>query len=361
MGKTIAVLGGGNGAHSLAADLALRGHKVRMFYRHRRYKNVFETGRIRAIGAIEGEAKLELVTDDLAAAVEGADYVCLVAPAYAHATYGEMLRGLLTPKQVLILCPGAFGSLELWRMWGPGPHPVMVETNNLPYGARLTGEGQVTVYNRNVVDVAFMPACAGRDLVDALRADLFPMGGMARDVMACGLSLVNPALHPGPCLLNISNIERPDVDFFLYEHGFTASAAKLAREIDRERCQIARALGYENLKPVADFGNIPEDYTWQQLYMAIHGNITHTVIRGPNDLQNRYLTEDIPYGLVPWSAIGHWAGVRTPRIDAVIAIYSAIYGKSWPEQGLNGEKLGLNGRAPAAFLTFTQDGKGNFS
>ena len=33
--KAIAVLGGGNGAHALAADLALRGHRVRMYYRRR--------------------------------------------------------------------------------------------------------------------------------------------------------------------------------------------------------------------------------------------------------------------------------------------------------------------------------------
>ena len=31
MGKTIAVLGGGNGAHALAGDLALRGYRVRMY------------------------------------------------------------------------------------------------------------------------------------------------------------------------------------------------------------------------------------------------------------------------------------------------------------------------------------------
>ena len=312
--KAIAVLGGGNGAHALAADLALRGHRVRMYYRRRRARQVFETGEIQVSGAFSGTARLELVTDELAKAVAGADYVCLAAPAYSHETYGHMLKGLLDPNQVLVLCPGAFGSLQMRRIWAEAPAPVIVETNNLPYGARLTGDGQVTVFGRNVVNVACMPASAGPDLLPRLQADLFDIGRLERDVVACGLSLVNPALHPGPCLVNASSIERPDVDFFLYEHGFTPAAAKLALAVDRERVAVAKALGYEDLQPVADFAHIPADYTWQQLYMAIHGNITHTVIRGPNDLEHRYLTEDIPYGLVPWVHLGRWAGVAREQI-----------------------------------------------
>ena len=109
--KAIAVLGGGNGAHALAADLALRGHRVRMYYRRRRARQVFETGKIQVSGAFSGTARLELVTDELAKAVAGADYACLAAPAYSHETYGHMLKGLLDPNQVLVLCPGAFGSL----------------------------------------------------------------------------------------------------------------------------------------------------------------------------------------------------------------------------------------------------------
>lgn len=354
--RAIAVLGGGNGAHALAADLALRGHGVRMYYRRRRARQVFETGKIQVSGAFSGTARLELVTDELAKAVAGADYVCLAAPAYSHETYGHMLKGLLDPNQVLVLCPGAFGSLQMRRIWAEAPAPVIVETNNLPYGARLTGDGQVTVFGRNVVNVACMPASAGPDLLPRLQADLFDIGRLERDVVACGLSLVNPALHPGPCLVNASSIERPDVDFFLYEHGFTPAAAKLALAVDRERVAVARALGYGDLQPVADFAHIPADYTWQQLYMAIHGNITHTVIRGPNDLEHRYLTEDIPYGLVPWVHLGRWAGVAMPKTDAIVQLFQTIHGVDWYQAGCTPAKLGIDTMQPEAFANYLQTG-----
>lgn len=48
---------------------------------------------------------------------------------------------------------------------------------------------------------------------------------------------------------------------------------------------------------------VPTNYTWtwQDLYKEGHGSIGLTPICGPNDINSRYLTEDIPYGLVPWA------------------------------------------------------------
>ena len=78
--RAIAVLGGGNGAHALAADLALRGHRVRMYYRRRRARQVFATGEIQVSGAFSGTARLELVTDELAKAVAGEAGVQFLQP-----------------------------------------------------------------------------------------------------------------------------------------------------------------------------------------------------------------------------------------------------------------------------------------
>ena len=107
---------------------------------------------------------------------------------------------------------------------------------------------------------------------------------------------------------------------------------------------------------MADFAHIPADYTWQQLYMAIHGNITHTVIRGPNDLEHRYLTEDIPYGLVPWVHLGRWAGVAMPKTDAIVQLFQTIHGVDWYQAGCNPAKLGIDTMQPKAFANYLQTG-----
>lgn len=64
-------------------------------------------------------------------------------------------------------------------------------------------------------------------------------------------------------------------------------------------------------------------------------------------MKNRYLTEDIAYGLVLWSSLGREIEVETPNIDAIIVLASTILERDFFEEGLTinelgKEKLGLN-------------------
>ncbi len=357
--KVIAVLGGGNGAHMMAADLKLKGHEVRLYempaYKHK-ISGLFETKTIRVTGIMQELVTLDMVTDNIQLAVSGAHYVLMVTPAFAHADYAKLLKGQLDYKQVLLVFPGAFAALVLAHEFGDIQAPVLAEANNLPYDARLSAPGVVHLYGRNRINIAFWPADKSAGLIEALREDLFPFEKVYHDVLECGLSIVNPALHTGPCLFNISNIERPDINFFLYEHGFTPSAAKLDIALDNERKAVGRKFGYD-LSPIEDFSRLPSPYRWQDLYRATHGEISLTPIAGPNDIFNRYLTEDAPFGLVPWEAIGILAGVEMPITKAIIDIYNIIHECDWRLAGNNASKLGLLGLNVEQILAYVRSGR----
>lgn len=357
--RVIAVLGGGNGGHMMAADLKLKGHEVRLFempaFRHQVTK-VFETKTIEVTGLINEKVALDLVTDQIETAVNGAHYILITTPAFAHADYARLLKGRLNAGQTVVVFPGAFAALALRREFGDADCPVLAEANNLPYDARLTAPASVKLYGRNKINIAFMPADKGPGLIDDMRAELFPFEKVYADVLECGLSIVNPALHTGPCLLNISNIERPDVNFFLYEHGFTPSAAKLDIALDNERKAVGRKLGYD-LSPIEDFSSLPRGYTWKDLYRGAHGEISLTPIVGPNDIFNRYLTEDAPFGLVPWTAVGELAGVEMPITRGIIDIYNIIHERDWRAEGNNAQKLGLTGMSVEQIKKYVATGK----
>lgn len=356
--KVMAVLGGGNGAHMMAAELKLRGHEVRLFEMPAfkpRLDRLFTTRTIEVTGLMEERATLDLVTDDIEAAVRGAHYVLLVMPAFAHAGYAELLKGRLGAGQTVVSFPGAFAALILRKVFGGTDCPTLVDVNNLPYDVRLTGPAAVKLHGRNKVNVAVLPALKTEAVLNDLRADLFNFDKVYQDVLECGLGIVNPALHTGPCLFNISNIERPDVNFFLYEHGFTPSAAKLDIVLDNERKAVGRRLGYD-LTPIEDFSGLPANYTWKDLYKGAHGEISLTPIAGPNDLFNRYLTEDAPYGLVPWSAVGELVGVEMPITRAIIDIYNIIHETDWRREGNNAQKLGLEGMNREQILNYVRTG-----
>ena len=81
--KTIAILGGGNGAHTMAADLSMRGYRVRMYEDPAfigRLSVLRETRTIRCSGLFSGEGQIEFLTDDMKTAIDGADYVAVVTP-----------------------------------------------------------------------------------------------------------------------------------------------------------------------------------------------------------------------------------------------------------------------------------------
>lgn len=364
--KKIAVLGGGNGAHTMAAEFALKGHTVNLYEMPKfkdDMKKVFETKKIKLQGLVpdrQGTAELNMVTDQITEAVAGCRYICIVAPAFAHSGYAELLKGHLNKDQIVVTFPGAFAALVMKRVFGDDPNcPTFADANNLPYDARLVEKGSdtVNVFGRNPINISFLPADRGPSLIDEMREDLFPFERVYTDVLECGLAIVNPAWHAGPVLFNISRIESPHVNFFLYEHGWTPSACRLNIALDKERKAIGELLGY-NLRPMEDFSGRPDDYvwTWQDLYKEGHGSIGLTPICGPNDLNSRYLTEDVPFGLVPWAAIGEALGVPMPLTNGFIDIMNIVHEKDWRKLGRNTEDLGIAGLGKEQLLKFVRTG-----
>lgn len=146
--RKIAVLGGGNGAHCMAADMKLKGHTVKMFefpeYKHNMQK-VFDTQTViakgKTPGAVDGVAKLDLVTDDIAEAVKDAEIILLVTPAFAHEHYAEALKGHVKKEQIIVTFPGAFAALVIKKVFGDAECPVLADANNLPYDARILEPG----------------------------------------------------------------------------------------------------------------------------------------------------------------------------------------------------------------------------
>src|SRR6266498_2945397 len=215
-------------------------------------RELFDTQTIHVSGVIHGSFKLNKVTSDIDEAIDGVKYVLVVTPAFAHDSYARLLKGRTTSDQIIVIYPGAFAGLLFRTTFGDTDCPVVAEVNNLPYDTRLIAPCRVAIYGHNKVNVAFMPAAKGPELIDDMR-DIHPYERLYSDVLEAGLSIVNPGVHAGPCLLSITAIENsPKRPFFLYEHGVTPSSCRVNLQIDNERKEIGRKLGY-TLTPIEDF------------------------------------------------------------------------------------------------------------
>src|SRR4051812_21536134 len=108
----IAVLGGGNGSFAAAGDMALAGHEVRLWRRDRAATEAHNAaGGTIIVKDFRGqhEAKLALVTNDIAAAVSGAELILCPVPATAQIDIALLLAPHLKDEQIVFLPPGTFG------------------------------------------------------------------------------------------------------------------------------------------------------------------------------------------------------------------------------------------------------------
>ena len=128
--------------------------------------------------------------------------------------------------------------------------------------------------------------------------------------------------------------------------------------MDKERKALGKLLGY-NLRPMEDFAGRGPDYewTWQDLYKEGHGSIGLTPICGPNTIESRYLTEDIPFGLVPWAAIAGMLGVPMPLTNGFIDIINTVHAKDWRALGRNLKQLGIEGMTKEQLLKYVATGE----
>ena len=156
----VAVMGGGNGSHTIAADLTLKGQTVIMFEMEEfadHMKEVFETRKIEMSGvAGKGIAKLNLVTADIRQAIEGVDVIFIPLPGFTISVYGRLLAPVLTPvltpDQMVVIMPGTLAALEFretLRSYGKRDAVIIAETGGLPFATRLIGPGRVKTFHIN--------------------------------------------------------------------------------------------------------------------------------------------------------------------------------------------------------------------
>ena len=79
----VAIIGGGNGARTMAADFTSRGMSVRLWEDPRFFEDLGDFARTRrqkVYGALNINVKVEMVTSDIRAALEAVSYTHLTLP-----------------------------------------------------------------------------------------------------------------------------------------------------------------------------------------------------------------------------------------------------------------------------------------
>jgi opine dehydrogenase len=372
----VAVLGGGNGGHAVAADLALAGFKVN-FFELTQFASSFEkvlwTKEVRIEGVSrDGVAKLNLATTDIQQAIKDVEFVFVVTPAFGHKVMAEICAPFVQDGQIIILMPGSGGSLEFAKIFKENKvkkEIILAESCTLPYGARLKGPGHVSVFILALIlPTGVFPSKKTGEVIPKLK-QFYPTIVPAKDVLEAAINNPNPIVHPVATLLSATRIEHSKGEFYLYAEGMTPSVARAYEALNEERLSICKALGYklyhwDNLEfKNYNLGETEEECRYRILHTSMDaafgkdGIYAGMKMKGPEHLKDRYVTEDVPYGMVLLSALGDLLKIPTPTHDAVIQLASVVNRTNFWENGRGVKELGLSKLNKQGLKKFLFEGK----
>ncbi|HEY4224899.1 MAG TPA: NAD/NADP octopine/nopaline dehydrogenase family protein [Pseudolysinimonas sp.] len=326
--RSIAVIGGGNGALTVAGGAAIAGHHVRLWDRFLSdHPLLMQSGTITLRGAVEGEAQIEQPRDDLAWTIADAELIEIVVPGYALAWITSRLLPLVRPHQKVLLHPGGTGgALEVAQLW-PADGALLGVTDTLAYATRLESETSVVVHAEKK---HLAVAAAAPDRIDVLLdvvRDVHPQAAAAGSIREVALSNLNPIIHPPITLLNAGRIEAGQ-KFSLYGDGVGEGVGSLIAALDRERLSLAEALGLNSLSleswverayGVAEPSMVE---LFARLDREVYGGLA-----APTSLNSRYLTEDIPLGLEVFVELAAESHVDMPVTESVVRVARVLINK----------------------------------
>ncbi|MDR9832822.1 NAD/NADP-dependent octopine/nopaline dehydrogenase family protein [Staphylococcus coagulans] len=347
----IAVVGSGNGAVTAAVDMVDQGHEVKLYCRNQsinKFDKAIEQGGFNFYNeGKESFVNFTNISDDMAYVIEDAEIVMLCIPSSFIEYYAELMAPYIKDDQIIFFnMAAAMGSARFMKVleeYHLDVSPVFAEANTLTYGTRVDFSTASVDLSLNVRKVYFSTFDKD-DLVETFKKveQIYPYIVKEESLWRTNLENGNPEVHPGPTLLNVGRIDYSG-DFALYKEGITNHTVRLLHAVEVERLTLGRKLGFEletAKEARIERGYLEREMEDEPLNKLFNHSPVFSRIPGPNKVNNRYLTEDIAYGLVLWSSLGREIGVPTPNIDAIIVIASTILERDFFNEGLTIEYLG---------------------
>ena len=160
------------------------------------------------------------------------------------------------------------------------------------------------------------------------------------DVLMCGLSSLNPVVHPAGVILNAGRIEKSEGEFYFYNEGITKSVSGVIESVDDERRKIGDFFGYK-LDRVANAFHNAGFGVKGTLMETISSSDMLTSLKAPGVINHRWLTEDISFGIYTWSILGEKFEINTHTMKTLVEMGSILLQNNLKKSGRNLEDLGI--------------------
>mgnify|MGYP000895680133 CR=1 FL=1 len=342
----VSILGAGNGGTAVAAELSYKGHEVTLIktsnsMHDQNFDYLFKNGG--AVNLIEnGEtrtARIQRVTRDVSLISES-EIVIVYIQTNFHEDLIKRIKPHLRDGQILLLNPGYLSTAYVLRHCG-GMDLTVCEAQSSFLDCRISEPGTIKIGFRNVRNpLGIYPSGrteAAREKLDKLGFPFYYLPS----VIEAGLHNPNLIVHTVGAVMSIPRIEKTNGEYCMYHEVFTPSVWRILEALDGEKMDVMEKLGCRRVPYVeaCKFRNTLDDSRDAKEVFFWYASMP-TRAKGPVAVDSRYISEDVPQGLVLLESLGRKLNVKTPVCTALIEIASAALGRDLRLEGRTIERLG---------------------
>ena len=346
----IAMLGAGNAGCAVSADLTMHGHEVTLIKTSHsmhddNYNYLVENNgkmTLNEFGEIKS-ANIHKVTRDVSEVSE-AEVVIIYIQTNFHEQLIERIAPYLKDDQILLINPGYLSTAYVMKHCSD-KRLIIAEAESSFIDGRIMEPGLFRVGFRNVRNPIGIYPAARREEAIAKLDQLGERFVYLNSVVEAALHNPNLVVHTVGSVMSIPRIEKSHGDFCMYHEAYSRdnpATWMILEALDAEKMNVLEKLGFPRLRYVEACkyrNSLDEEKDAKEVFLDYADMDTRA--KGPTKVDSRYISEDVPQGLVMLEALGIALDVKTPIATALIELASAALGRDMRAEGRTPEKLGL--------------------
>lgn len=346
----IAMLGAGNAGCAVSADLTMHGHEVTLIKTsHSMHDDNFnflleneEKMTLNEFGDIKSANIYKLSRD--VADIKDAEVVIIYIQTKFHEQLIERIAPYLQDGQILLINPGYLSTAYVLKHC-PDKDIIIAEAESSFIDGRIMEPGLFRVGFRNVRNPIGIYPSARKEEAIAKLDQLGERFVYLDSVVEAALHNPNLVVHTVGAVMSIPRIEKSKGDFCMYHEAYTRdnpATWRILEALDAEKMNVLDKLGFDRLSYVeaCKYRNSLDDNIDAKEVFLEYAEMP-TRAKGPTVVDSRYISEDVPQGLVMLEALGKALNVETPIASGLIAIASAALGRDLRAEGRTPEGLGI--------------------
>lgn len=364
----ISVIGAGNGGITAAYHFSKMGHNVCIYDSPnfpQQINAIKQKGGIEAVDELAqcpmilpGFSQITLATTNIQEAMEFSDIYIMICPSFAQEILFKDMIPYLKDGAKVILMPGNYGGLTLNAMLKQSNKAntdiTFVDAITIPWACRIVKEASIAIMGiKEFLPLSIFPRAKKTQALAEMLSNIMPITIEVLDnPIVAGLENINFGGHPLLTTLNMGILENFDGKFNYYKDCCSKATANAAAKMDLERLMVGEALGLK-LRSELEAMNALYGCNETSVYDFNRKSTTHEKINSaPNSSKARYITEDVPYLLVPCYELAKACGIKVPIIQSCITIASAYNDEDYFTSGRTLQKMGFTQGTKEEIISF---------